>query len=54
MCWNICIGYGQHIYLYVHLDDSLPNQRSSEKGPKRDQEVTTGDPSQVKQRVGDL
>ena len=40
--------------LYVHLDDSLPNQRSSKECPEGDQEVTTGDACQVKQRVGDL
>lgn len=44
----------QKWYLDVHLDDRLAYHRRSKEGPKWDEEVTTGDPRQIKQRIGDL
>ena len=46
------MDYNSH--LYVHLDDGFANQRGSKEGPEGNQEVTTCDARQIKQRVGDL
>lgn len=40
--------------LDVHLNDGFPNQSGSEESPERNEEVSTSDSSQVKQRIGDL
>lgn len=37
----------------MHLNDRFPNHRGTKEGPERDQEVTTGDPGQIKERVWD-
>ena len=38
-------------YLYVHFDDGFTNKRGTKKRPEWNKEVTTGDASEVKQRV---
>ena len=35
-------------YLNVHFDDGFADERCAEKRPERDEEMTTGDTSQVK------
>lgn len=40
--------------LNVHLDDGFSNESCPKEGPKRDQEVPTGDSRQVKKRIWDL
>lgn len=35
----------------MHFYDGLSNKRCPKKGPERDQEMTTGDASQVKERI---
>ena len=41
-------------YLYVHLDNGLSDECSSEEGPERNEEMAACDPSKVKQRIGNL
>lgn len=41
-------------HLDVHLYDGFPDQSGTKEGPEGHQEMTTGYPSQVEQRVGDL
>ncbi len=38
----------------MHFDDGFADECGSEERPERNQEMSTGDPSQVKQGVGDL
>lgn len=42
------------IYLYVHLDNGLPDECGSKEGPKRNEEMTACDTSKVKQWIGNL
>lgn len=42
------------VYLNVHLNNGLSNESRSKEGPKRNQEMTTGDSSQVKQGIWNL
>lgn len=44
----------QQTHLDVHLYDGFPDQRGAKEGPEGHQEMTTSDPSQVEQRVGNL
>ena len=50
----IYCGISTALHLYVHLNDGLANEGSTEEGPEGDEEMTTCDTCQVKQWVGDL
>ena len=41
-------------HLNVHLDDGLAYEGGSKERPERNEEVSAGDASKVKQVVGDL
>ena len=41
-------------YLYMHFDDGFADECGTKEGPEGDEEVPTGNASQVKQGVGDL
>lgn len=47
-------GNNNKHFLDVHLDDGLANQCGTKEGPEWNQEVPTGDASQIKQWVGNL
>lgn len=38
----------------MHFDDGFPNKSCSKERPEGDQEMTTSDSSQVKERIWDL
>lgn len=50
----IYCGISTVLHLYMHFNDGLADEGSTEEGPEGNKEMTTRDACQVKQWVGDL
>ena len=50
----IYYGISTVLHLYVHFNDGLADEGSTKEGPEGNEEMTTCDPCQVKQWIGDL